>query len=52
MEISKDQFISALMADGVLKSGNRELLSALFFADNCEATAPSRSPKNIMPPEA
>ena len=40
MEISKEQFIDALMADGVLKKGNRELLSTLFFAEGCEATAP------------
>lgn len=40
MDISKAQFIEALSTGGVLKKGNRELLSTLFFADGCEATAP------------
>lgn len=40
MEISKQQFIEALRADGVLRKGNLELLSFMFFAEGCEATAP------------
>jgi predicted HNH restriction endonuclease len=40
VEISKDQFKDALLADGVLKSENQKLLSFMFFAERCEATAP------------
>lgn len=43
MRISKEQYIKALTAKGVLKEGNQELLSLLFFAPECEATAPQLS---------
>jgi 5-methylcytosine-specific restriction protein A len=40
MEITKELYKKALASDGVLKDGNVELLSFLFFAPQCEATAP------------
>lgn len=40
MNITKEQYKSALNADGVLKDDNAELLSFLFYSPQCEATAP------------
>lgn len=40
MKITKDQYIEALSADGVLKDRSIELLNLLYDAPNCEATAP------------
>ncbi len=40
MFISTQQFKSALSAAGVLQDGNIELLSFMFYADDCEVTAP------------
>lgn len=40
MDISKRQYKKALLAEGVLKDRSLELLSALYDAPNCEATAP------------
>jgi 5-methylcytosine-specific restriction enzyme A len=40
MKITKNQYIAALTTSGILKEGNQELLSILFFAPECESTAP------------
>ena len=40
MNITKEQYKSALMAEGVLKDRSIELLTMLHDAPNCEATAP------------
>ena len=40
MEITKEQYKSALMAEGVLKDRSIELLTMLHDAPNCRATAP------------
>ncbi|MCK7546225.1 HNH endonuclease [Marinobacter bryozoorum] len=40
VKITKQQFKDAMLSDGILKKGNLELLSYMFFADECEATAP------------
>ena len=39
MELSKEQYKEALLAEGILKDRSIELLSALYDAPNCEATA-------------
>lgn len=39
MNITKDQYIQALSAEGVLKDRSLELLNILYDAPNCEATA-------------
>jgi len=40
MKITKNQYIQALSAKGVLKDRSVELLKLLYDAPNCEATAP------------
>jgi len=40
MNITKEQYKKALATDGILKEGNTEMLSFLFSAPQCEATAP------------
>ena len=40
MNITKEQYKSALNADGVLKNDNAELLKFIFYSPQCEATAP------------
>jgi len=39
MELSKEQYKKALLTEGILKDRSLELLSSLFDAPNCEATA-------------
>ncbi|MDO6461860.1 HNH endonuclease [Granulosicoccaceae sp. 1_MG-2023] len=39
MEVSKDQYKSALAAEGVLRGDNLKLLSFMFFSEECEVTA-------------
>lgn len=39
MELSKEQYKKALLAEGILKDRSLELLSTLYDAPNCEATA-------------
>lgn len=40
MKLTKDQFKKALSFEGILQDGNVEMLSYLFYSDQCEATSP------------
>lgn len=49
MKITKNQYIQALSAKGVLKDRSVELLNLLYGAPNCEATARQLAQQRLSP---